>query len=645
MLSLVPWGKRVSEEVCSYLLKITFAFNKGKSYHITNIMQARKTARSLFICTTLTPLIFSPILGNIFMLPKYAWIFLVTALLFAFNLRQNLFNRRNAFIRPAGLFLLWNIALLFRGVNTFSAFYVILLLILFIVFYASFENLLSENPEYDFLLESVCAVTIAVSSYGLLQLIGLDIFNWEFRHSPLSTLGRRNFAAEYIVMVIPYLYYLIYTTRNIRRRKFWLAILTVIMLHLLFTFTRASWIAFLASTLLFIVAMRRGRLLPAGRTAAYLPFILLLLARPSFSAITGFGEGTVMSRLRMYAVSFRMIQDNPFSGVGPGNFAILYPRYASEIGENSLRGGELMITDLHNDPLEIAVELGLPGLLLFLFLIFSAARLTFNLYRKSPGKEKTLIIAIASSITAVLVNSLAAFPFKLPSTTLLFWMNLALLGSISGEQGMARIRHNPHLIKAFFILFTLTGVILYYRGLAASLYIGKAQRAGDRTSLQYAEKAVRYNPFSYEYNFLAGKYAINTGEYDRAFNFLSTAKKYHPYFNVIYNNLGIVYFNTGRPSQAEEAYLYSLKLNPLHADAYNNLGVSFAHAGRYNEAIEYFTEAIEKRKNFYGACFNLGLAYYSKGDQYRARLWFEKTLSIKPDHLAARQYLNKLSSL
>ena len=146
------------------------------------------------------------------------------------------------------------------------------------------------------------------------------------------------------------------------------------------------------------------------------------------------------------------------------------------------------------------------------------------------------------------------------------------------------------------------------------------------------------------YNFLAGKYAINAKEYEKAFDYLNAAKKYHPYFNVVYNNLGIVYFSTGRPAQAEEAYLHSIKLNPYHADVYNNLGVLFAQARRYNEAIEYFQQAIERKENFYAAYCNLGLAYYFKGDYYRARIWFEKTLSIKPGYLTAQRYLKKVES-
>lgn len=605
----------------------------------------KKISRGLFICTSLTPLFFYPLLDNIFILPKYTWIFLITTLFFAVNLKRNLFNSRPIFILPAGIFLLWNILLLFRCVNIFIGLHTILLLILFIIFYITFENLVVKNPEYDFLLKTICIVTIVVSTYGLMQITGLDFFKWEIKQSPLSTLGRRNFSAEYIVMVIPYLYYLCTVTKNNYRRKFWIAVLVLVILHLIFTFTRASYLGFFGSTLLFFVVARKDKLFSAHKQVLYILLGLFLLTRPSFSAIKGFEKGTINSRLRMYMVSFQMLKNNPFFGVGPGNFSILYPLYTSNMGGKGLISGELMVTDLHNDLLEIAVNLGIPGLLFFLFILFYAGRISFLLYRKCLGKEKVFVVAVVSSITAVLINSLASFPFKMPATTLLFWINLALLGSLYRKQCIIPVKkYNIWAFKSYFIFFLVTGIILNYRALSASFYIGKAERTKGITSLEYAEKAVRYHPFSYEYNFLAGKYAINNKEYKKALDYLTTAKKYHPYFNVIYNNLGIVYFNTGYLREAEESYLYSIKLNPYHADVYNNLGVLYAHQGRYNEAIWYFHQAVQKKENFYTACFNLGLTYYSTGNYDLARVWFEKTLSINPYYHPAKQYLNKLNS-
>ncbi len=602
----------------------------------------RKTFRPVFVFAALTPLLFFPQVNDIFSLPKYAWIFAASALAFAAALKKNLFKSCGVFIMPAGIFLLWHLALLYRCVNVVAGIHSILLLLMFIVFCAAFENLASESGDYAFILKSVCAVTFAVSLYGLLQAAGYDPFTWSIRQSPLSTLGRRNFAAEYLAMAIPYLYYLIASAKTRAQKSAWTAVLATSLLHLLLTFTRASYLGFAASTILFLALAAKKKTPRAAKPALLLLAALLFLARPSFSAIRRFEKGSINSRMRTYAVALEMLKDKPVLGAGPGNFNILYPRYAAEMGEQGLRGGELMVKDAHNDFLETAVDLGIPGLFLFLFLLFSAGRISYILCKTSGREEKLLAAALASSILAVSVNALASFPFKMPSTTFLFWMNLALLGALYGQKGRAPVKLNVPALKTFFTLFFAAGCFLSHGSLSASLYCGKAKRAKGPAALQYAEQAVRHNPFSWEYNFLAGKYAVELREYEKALKYLAAAKKYRPYFNVIYNNLGIAYYGTGRTAEAEQAYLYSIKLNPHHADVYSNLGVIYAQAGKYDEAAEYFKRALDRKPGLYAACFNLGRIYHIRGDYQTARIWFEKTLEIMPGYPPAVNYLRSL---
>jgi O-antigen ligase len=596
---------------------------------------------SLLLCLALTPLVILRGTNNSFDQPKLIWIFIITSLLLGINIKEKLFSAENTFVFPALLIVLWNLFILQRCINVYAGMYGILILILFITLYASLENfIVQDTGSIKFFIKSILLVSVIVSIYGLLQLAGIDPMRWTFKSTPISTLGRRNFAAEYLVMIIPYLYFLIHA--KIGRKSLLFTALILFIVYLVFTFTRASYIAFFFSSLLFVI-LAGIKKIPAGKTAAAI-MIMLLLSRPSFSAISTFEKGTINSRFRIWEISFKMIKDNPLMGTGPENFSIAYPKYSALSPERMLAGHR--VSHSHNDYLETAVETGIPGLLLFLYLLFAAAKVSFITYRKTAEREKKILTAgVAASILAISVNALASFPFKNAVTSMLFWTNLAFIGALYRENKTVKFfKSFPYnALRIYLIIFIITGFTLSYRGINAGRYIHKAEnptRYGN--PLQMAEKSMQYNPLSFENNFRAAKIAIDRGEYQKAYKYLLMAKNLHPHYYGIYDNLGIVYFKTGHYEDAERSYLESLKLNPHMPEIHNNIASIYIETVRYDEAIPHLEKAISLRPDFYLASFNLGLAYYLKNDYEKAEEYFRKTLKINPSFQPARDYLQKI---
>ena len=595
----------------------------------------RKFFIPLFL--SLTPLILINGLFNFFYLPKLVWIFLAVVLLFWIGIKDGLFSYRNTFILPAALLLIWYIITLVRCVNIFEGLHSIFILILFLTLYISLENLVARDSFLiDEFIRDMVIITVLVSVYGLLQVGGIDFIKWEVRNSPLSTLGRRNFAAEYLVMVIPYMYYLL-----IDKKKQWILYIPLVLsiIHLIFTFTRTSYIAFLISGVVFFVLAGKRVNVKVG-VIVLLSF--LVFSQPLFSGIKTFERGTVKSRMLIWNISLKMIKENPIMGVGPGNFVIVYPYYA--IGEErALRGSSLVVDSVHNDYLEVCAEAGIVGFVLFLYLLFSVFKASFVLYRGSGRKEKLLISGIISSMVAICVNALASFPFKNPSTLLLFWADVSFIGGIYRKRVVEKkIDVSYSLLKCYLLIFTIAGLILSYMGLQASRYIYLARNTQGETSLQFAEKASMYNPFSFTCTFLTAKIADSLGEYEKAYRYIFLAKRLYPYSDVIYNNLGLIYFKTGRIKEAEESYLYALKLNPSMVSGYNNLGILYIETDRYDEALSCFKKALSIKPDFVVTYFNLGLAYSLKKDYKQARIYLEKALEINPDFTGARRLLSEL---
>jgi len=256
---------------------------------------------------------------------------------------------------------------------------------------------------------------------------------------------------------------------------------------------------------------------------------------------------------------------------------------------------------------------------------------------------KLLIAGIISSVVAICINGLASFPFKNPATLLLFWANVSFIGGTYRKRaGEKEINVSYPLLKAYLFIFTITGLILSYKGLKASRYMFLASNTEGKTSLQFAEKSVMYNPLSFEYTFLTARIAIANDNYEKGYQYLLMAKNLHPYNDTLYNNMGLVYFKTGRFKEAEESYLYALTLNPFMADVCNNIGSLYIETGRYDEAIPYLAKAISIKPDFYLAYFNLGMTYYLKRDHKQAVNYFRKTLEINPQFAPARMLLLKI---
>jgi O-antigen ligase len=189
-------------------------------------------------------------------------------------------------------------------------------------------------------------VLIAITS--LLQAYGLDLAIFSENRVPGGTLGNRNFIAHAAAFGYPLL---LFTAFVAERRFVWRGVaVTITTAALVLTRSRAAWLAFAAVLLVCLAAivmspaMRRERrtwtrlgallLFAAGGVAAALliPNALEWRSRnpylESVQHVTDFKGGSGHGRLVQYQRSMAMSLHHPLFGVGPGNWAVDYPRFA-----------------------------------------------------------------------------------------------------------------------------------------------------------------------------------------------------------------------------------------------------------------------------------------------------------------------------
>ncbi|MCM8772722.1 MAG: tetratricopeptide repeat protein [Candidatus Omnitrophica bacterium] len=597
-----------------------------------------KNKKLLYLFVSVTPLIIFPPIFNAFDLPKFIWIFFTTSIFILYFLisKKQYQIKRKHFFGPLVIFLIWGLFTGIKALNIFETLKTILVLFLFLNFYF-FSSEIFEKEDIKNLLQFLIFTTIFVSIYGVLQVSGIDFINWEIKRSPLSTLGRRNFAGEYLVMIIPYVYFFIANSKNIREKIFYLFLFILFLLHLILTFTRASYLGFFVSTILFFYPVKfkfsLKKIIPL--------FVFFILIPNLFSYnISGFEKGTIKSRIFIWKNTLRIIKKNPIIGVGLGNFKTNFLFYAEDRPKQIALIKEVL-EDVHNDFLEILVETGFIGFFIFLFLLFQIFKITFLLIKNS--KEKTLIYGILCSTVAFLTNSLASFPFKKPSTLLLFYLNLSFLNIISKKE-YYKLKISRTSILLYFLLFLISGTIISFRGFLGNYYYTKSKNA-EKINPTYSTKmaliSIKYNPFNYKTYFMVGNFYLKIEKLNDALFYFKKAEKLFPYIDSLQNNIGITYFKIGDFKEAEKHFLLSLKLNKYRSETYNNIGSLYIEMGKLNEAIYYLKKCIEIDPEFYLSYFNLGIAYLEKGEKLKAKEYFKKVIELKSDFQPAKEYIIK----
>ena len=106
----------------------------------------------------------------------------------------------------------------------------------------------------------------------------------------------------------------------------------------------------------------------------------------------GLNEAT-SGRASLVAGGIRIARAHPIRGVGLGGFKRAYAKQAH------LKGKEPKTAASHDTPVTVAAETGLPGLVLFVWLLVAA-------FRQTIGRRGTLSLVAALGIAAIFVHSL-----------------------------------------------------------------------------------------------------------------------------------------------------------------------------------------------------------------------------------------------
>ncbi len=474
-----------------------------------------------------------------------------------------------------------------------------------------------------------------ISIIGLLQILGFNPFDYMQYAPPAATFGNKNFAAMFLDLATPLAFILIFIARQ--TRDIWL---TALLFGLCFSYwvlihSRASWLALLVTMLVLLFVLYRNadfrklfftrgkdRLVPVI-LALLLPVLIFQMSSEleqlaSKRQVSALDMGMEI-RLRAYANSVPMIEDNLLGGSGLGSFMLAFRPYLFAVVPLISMSESMYMIHLHNDLLQTVAELGLPGLLLILAIFYVTMANAFRLVNmQTENTVRLLGLGCLLALSAFAVHAMLSFPLHLPGSAILLWLIMGVVTGLSGIlKPLKRIKIHSGivvvagliLLTVFFINGTFYNKLLHNSAQVKALELSMKMNDCDSAlaiagqvdpTLNY--DALLLTPFAY---------IKCEATYETAIQPINSILAYDP--NNAYARIkrGYLYLESNQPDRAIQDFVVVARILPNRTSGYHGIADTAVTMGNFPLAI----------------------------DMYR------KVLKIEPNDRSARQMLEKLSKL
>jgi len=201
---------------------------------------------------------------------------------------------------------------------------------------------------------------------------------------------------------------------------------------LFYTFTRSSWVGALVSALVILAFLRRRLLVPFA--AALVIFVILLPApyRARVASIWDPSYRTNVQRLELLRGGAAIFREHPVIGVGTMDLADVYRDHMPP-------GAVYVHGHMHNDFVQIAVQMGIVGLAAFVILLVSFfCLMARNLKLDLPPGERAFVVGSIAALAGFIVNGLFEWNFGDAEVVTLLYVIIGANLALSLEHLRAR---------------------------------------------------------------------------------------------------------------------------------------------------------------------------------------------------------------
>lgn len=549
---------------------------------------------------------------------------------------------RNRLFLPIALFLGWAaLSLVFSPYTAVSLQWGISLLS-YAVMLILVLNLVDSSKQ-------VRGVVVVVLAMGLFEAgVGFYQYLWLNHQRATGTFFNPNFFAAYEVAVFAVVFGLLCFGQRRKGGGIRAGFLPVRWE------TPVLWFTAIVIVCAFVLAQSRGALLAMAVAAAviglyrfgkpFLAFLLLSLLLVSFIPnplqhrilTLGAGDPYAFTRLDIWKNSLQRAAEHPW-GVGMGVYKYTSFPYRFPI-ENAIARYAKRAESAHNEFLQMAVELGLAGVAIFLAGVgFLGREIRKTLTGELEPWERGLVIGCTGGILGMLVHAGVDSVFHEPALVMLIILFVGLILVLK------RLRGIEH---------TAVWVVPFPYHPARVALVG---------TLAFLLTFIMIRPVAAWYAYEKGEREMMDGKIDRALTSFQWATLIDPgtsaYHDAVAFSATRLFQRTGDVGWAHRAISelqIGLDLNPLDGRLANRVGSLYAllaqreeggakRAAMMEQAVASFEQAVRLDPYSPFNYFELGKLRWRQGRIDEAEAWFRQATSFEPNFLPARVHLAELS--
>lgn len=282
----------------------------------------------------------------------------------------------------------------------------------------------ARGPRARLLLTAVITVGAVSALIGVVQfaVLNYDILG----RRPQGTLSHwMTYSGTLMLVICGAVARLLYDTRD---RGWTAVVMPVLIVALLLTSTRSAWVGAAAGigVVLLLRDFRLIALLPIAAAAAIAVSPALVTDR--MYSIFDLNDPTSRDRVAMLQAGAAIVRDHPLTGVGPDMVRQVYPDYRvpGAVQEHNIH--------LHNVPVHIAAERGLPALVMWIAFVGTALLALHPLLRRS--RHRVLAATATAATVAMLTAGLFEYNFGDSEFLMLYLVLLTLPFAADRDGGL-----------------------------------------------------------------------------------------------------------------------------------------------------------------------------------------------------------------
>jgi O-antigen ligase len=248
-----------------------------------------------------------------------------------------------------------------------------------------------------------------------------------------STFENPNLYAEYLIMIIPLTFARILSVDG-KKKIIHVFIGMTLLVALLLTFSRGGWLGLVFAIGVLVLLLKKDliiKLIPVGIVGMFfLPNSIMMRIK----SIGSLSDSSNFYRFQIWENSINIIKDFFVTGVGLG--------FESFRSISSLYIKDFSPYHAHNTYLELMIEVGVLGLILFIWLL---GKLLKDIRYQKISQDKIFTVALFSGIAGLFIHGVAEHILYNPKIIFQFWLITGLL--ITFNVKFMKVRENNEYIN------------------------------------------------------------------------------------------------------------------------------------------------------------------------------------------------------